>query len=366
MPQKNRLKYIRKRKKLSMKDVAEKLSVSEGTYSRYETEGEMPIEKLIILSKYYKVSIDYLLCLSDISNSADKLMDRMEKLYYEIQTPNRPYKELLNEIVTLMKRYRRGQVNKVKQNPADVESAWKTRLKIAIEKSGYPYECVADKADVSLNTLNNYLYIKYSRESVRSNLFARIVDAVGGSLDSVACGKFILNRPAMIKLSNTLVKLPRREAEYFMQFAEFLGTYKYEMKKHKSEQNEREFVHRAGITPEDTFPLRVRKLRKAKGNSQNGISAIFKNNTSAPPQKISQKTVSNIEGADWETVSMKHIVVIADFFDASLDYLTARSEISINWKKFEKLYERYCKLSEEDQELYIKYLKYVNKRRAKQ
>ena len=62
----NRFREIREDKDLLQKDIAKVISVSQQQYSRYEMEScEMSYEQLIILSDYYKVSIDYLLYNTD-------------------------------------------------------------------------------------------------------------------------------------------------------------------------------------------------------------------------------------------------------------------------------------------------------------
>lgn len=62
----NRLKEIRKDKDLSQSDIAKLLSTSQVQYSRYETGIRLiPIDKLVILAKYYNTSIEYLLGLTD-------------------------------------------------------------------------------------------------------------------------------------------------------------------------------------------------------------------------------------------------------------------------------------------------------------
>ena len=64
----NRLKLIRKKRFLSQKEVAKILRISQVQYSRYERGVRtILIEKIAILAKYYKVNVDYLLCLTDIS-----------------------------------------------------------------------------------------------------------------------------------------------------------------------------------------------------------------------------------------------------------------------------------------------------------
>ncbi len=60
-----RLKQIRKDKKLTQKNVADTLGISEISYTNYENEYYIiPINYLIIFSKCYDISIDYIFGLS--------------------------------------------------------------------------------------------------------------------------------------------------------------------------------------------------------------------------------------------------------------------------------------------------------------
>lgn len=62
----NRLRDIRKDRDLTQKDIAKVLGTSQVQYSRYEIGVRLlPIDKLVILSKYYNVSTDYLLGLTN-------------------------------------------------------------------------------------------------------------------------------------------------------------------------------------------------------------------------------------------------------------------------------------------------------------
>ncbi len=62
----DRLKEIREDKDLSQKDIAKILNVSQVAYSYYEIgKRQIPIDLLKKLAKYYNVSIDYLLYLTD-------------------------------------------------------------------------------------------------------------------------------------------------------------------------------------------------------------------------------------------------------------------------------------------------------------
>ena len=61
-----RIGDLREDHDLSQEKLAEILNVSQSTYSRYENGRlDIPTEILIALSKYYKVSVDYLLGLKD-------------------------------------------------------------------------------------------------------------------------------------------------------------------------------------------------------------------------------------------------------------------------------------------------------------
>ncbi len=61
-----RLKEIREDRDLLQENIAKILNMSRKGYSHYESGySEIPINKLIILAKYYNVSVDYLLYLTD-------------------------------------------------------------------------------------------------------------------------------------------------------------------------------------------------------------------------------------------------------------------------------------------------------------
>ena len=57
-----RLKELREKNKLTQKEIASKLNISNVTYNRYELgQREPDIKTLFKLADYYKVSLDYLL-----------------------------------------------------------------------------------------------------------------------------------------------------------------------------------------------------------------------------------------------------------------------------------------------------------------
>ena len=61
-----RLRSLREEKKLTQQQLADRLFIAQRTYSRYETgERAVPLEVLVEISKFYDVSTDYLLKLTD-------------------------------------------------------------------------------------------------------------------------------------------------------------------------------------------------------------------------------------------------------------------------------------------------------------
>ncbi len=61
-----RIKDLREMNNLTQKVLAEYLNISQATYARYETgEIKIDIESIIKLAKFYKVSTDYILGLSN-------------------------------------------------------------------------------------------------------------------------------------------------------------------------------------------------------------------------------------------------------------------------------------------------------------
>lgn len=69
----NRVKDMREDRDLKQKEVAESIGITQRKYSYIET-GTQPLtdELLVKLARYYGVSVDYLLCLTDIKKPYPK------------------------------------------------------------------------------------------------------------------------------------------------------------------------------------------------------------------------------------------------------------------------------------------------------
>lgn len=73
-----KIRKLRIRSGLSQEELSEKLDVSRQTISKWEAGGSFPeIEKLISLSDFFQVSIDYLLRDKQINTNFSEDMDRM-------------------------------------------------------------------------------------------------------------------------------------------------------------------------------------------------------------------------------------------------------------------------------------------------
>ena len=63
----DRIRELREDNDLKQADIAEYLKTTQQVYSRYEKGiNEIPVHHLIALSRFYKVSCDYILCETDV------------------------------------------------------------------------------------------------------------------------------------------------------------------------------------------------------------------------------------------------------------------------------------------------------------
>ena len=76
-----RIRDLREDSDKTQTEIAEYLGTSQTMYARYERgANELPIRLLLALCKYYNVSADYLLCISDVKQRADNISDNERKL----------------------------------------------------------------------------------------------------------------------------------------------------------------------------------------------------------------------------------------------------------------------------------------------
>ena len=97
----NRLKELRKEKKLSQKEIAKEMSISVKTLSRWENgESQIKPEKAQQLAKYFEVSVGYLLGYSEYREIEKALDKTIFSNYSDVETfLNQEIKELIGERV---------------------------------------------------------------------------------------------------------------------------------------------------------------------------------------------------------------------------------------------------------------------------
>ena len=94
----NRIKFLREEFKMSQKELALKLGLSEGSISLYEKEDRKPsYEVLIKLSEIFNCSIDYIIGISNDRNS-DKLDSNLLKIGLDMKNYTPPTEEQKKQI----------------------------------------------------------------------------------------------------------------------------------------------------------------------------------------------------------------------------------------------------------------------------
>ena len=97
----NRLKELRKEKKLSQKEIAKEMNISEKTLSRWENEeSQIKPEKAQQLAEFFGVSVGYLLGYSEYRELEKALDKKIFSNYPDVEaTLNQEIKELIGERV---------------------------------------------------------------------------------------------------------------------------------------------------------------------------------------------------------------------------------------------------------------------------
>ena len=111
---KNRLRDLRKNRRLTQEEFGEIISVTQQNISKYENDVyEMPIDVLVKVSKYFNVSIEYLLGLTEIKRDiagqvvVNKTVDEYYDLVEAFKTLGDEDQELIWSIIEKMKQIRR-------------------------------------------------------------------------------------------------------------------------------------------------------------------------------------------------------------------------------------------------------------------
>lgn len=78
----DRIKEIREDRDITQKEISKVLNIHQQNYSRWELGiVKMPVEKYVELAKFYHVSVDYLLGLTDVMKPYPKSIMQKEMVY---------------------------------------------------------------------------------------------------------------------------------------------------------------------------------------------------------------------------------------------------------------------------------------------
>lgn len=110
----NRIKELRKNRHLTQGELGEFISVTQQNLSKYENEiYEIPSDVLIRISRYFNVSLEYILCMTETKRNFEGqlLVNRTLEEYYDFiesyKELSEPNKELIWTIIEKMKQLSR-------------------------------------------------------------------------------------------------------------------------------------------------------------------------------------------------------------------------------------------------------------------
>ena len=82
----SRLRYLREKEEITQKKVAEDLGINLSTYKCYEAgKRRIPVDILRDAALYYKVTMDFIIGITDIPYSLDRPDEDIMRKYYELK-----------------------------------------------------------------------------------------------------------------------------------------------------------------------------------------------------------------------------------------------------------------------------------------
>ena len=99
-----KLKEFRETRGMKQKDMARMLNISKTTLSGWENGHDIiPLKRLVYFSNYFKVSIDYLIGLTDKNNyvKLEININRISKILYETRKKNNKTQEYISKILNI-------------------------------------------------------------------------------------------------------------------------------------------------------------------------------------------------------------------------------------------------------------------------
>lgn len=103
--QPNRISELRRKRKISQERLAEILNVTQASISLYENKGNVPLDVLISAARYFEVTLEYLLNLSDEEIDTIRVTDDEYNLVMQYRRLSLRNKRLILDVIRAIQKF---------------------------------------------------------------------------------------------------------------------------------------------------------------------------------------------------------------------------------------------------------------------
>lgn len=103
--QPNRISELRRKRKISQERLAEILNVTQASISLYENKGNVPLDVLISAARYFGVTLEYLLNLSDEEIDTIRVTDDEYNLVMQYRRLSLQNKRLILDVIRAIQKF---------------------------------------------------------------------------------------------------------------------------------------------------------------------------------------------------------------------------------------------------------------------
>lgn len=103
--QPNRISELRRKRKISQERLAEILNVTQASISLYENKGNVPLDVLISAARYFGVTLEYLLNLSDEEIDNIRVTDDEYNLVMQYRRLSLQNKRLILDVIRAIQKF---------------------------------------------------------------------------------------------------------------------------------------------------------------------------------------------------------------------------------------------------------------------
>ena len=101
----NRIYELRRKRKISQEHLAEILNVTQSSVSLYESKGNVPLDVLVTAARYFGVTLEYLLNLSDEEIDTIPVTDDEYNLVMQYRRLSLPNKRLISDVIRAIQKF---------------------------------------------------------------------------------------------------------------------------------------------------------------------------------------------------------------------------------------------------------------------